>query len=90
MASYPRHPLAQRPHILLGCSGDLVSRLRDGPYRASYGVVWGPVGGLLTGLTKSTDHPSRASGKYKTSNITVLEPEDLILEVLWMARGSSS
>ena len=26
---------------LLGCSGDLVSRLSNGPYGASYGLLWG-------------------------------------------------
>ena len=26
---------------LLGCSGDLVSRLRNGPYGPSYGLLWG-------------------------------------------------
>ena len=28
---------------LLGCSGDLVSRLSDWPYGASYGFIWGLV-----------------------------------------------
>ena len=27
------------PYILLGCSGDLVSRLSNGPYGASYGLL---------------------------------------------------
>ena len=35
---------------ILGCSGDLVSRLRNRPYGASYGLVWG---GLI-GVTKWT------------------------------------
>ena len=42
---------------VLGCSGDLVNRLSNGPYRASYGLLWG-LCGILNGLTKSTDHPS--------------------------------
>ena len=26
--------------LILGCSGDLVSRLSNGPYRASNGLLW--------------------------------------------------
>ena len=37
--------------------GDLLSRLSNRPYRASYGLLWWLIG-ILTGLTKSTDHPS--------------------------------
>ena len=36
---------------------DLVSRLSNGPYGASCGFLWGLMG-ILSGLTKSTDHPS--------------------------------
>ena len=39
---------------LLGCSGDLVSRLSKGPYRAYHGGLKG----ILAGLPKSTDHPN--------------------------------
>ena len=39
--------------------GDLVSRLSNGPYGAYYGLLFGLVwDGILSGLTKSTDHPS--------------------------------
>ena len=40
---------------VLGCSGDLVNRLSNGPYRASYGGLRG----ILNGLMKSSDHPSK-------------------------------
>ena len=39
-------------------SPGLGSRLSNGPYEASYGLLWGLVG-HTSGLTKSTDHPSR-------------------------------
>ena len=41
--------LIDRTLYLLGCSGDLVSRLSTGPYGASYGLL----GGLI-GDTRST------------------------------------
>ena len=43
-----------RNAVLVGCSGDLVSRLSDSPYEASSRGLQE----ILTGLTKSTDHPS--------------------------------
>ena len=45
----------RRGRLELGGSGDLVSLLRNGPYRAYYGLLWWLIGD--TGLTKSTDHP---------------------------------
>ena len=37
-------PLALALSLLLGCSGDLVSRLSSGPYRAYYGLLWWFIG----------------------------------------------
>ena len=38
-------------------SWDVVSRISNGPSGACYGLPWGLLG-ILTGLTKSTGHPS--------------------------------
>ena len=48
----PQGPLQRG--VILGGSGDLVSLLSKGPYGAYSGLK-----GILTGLTKSTAHPSR-------------------------------
>ena len=36
----------RRFHVptILGCPGDLVSRIGNGPYGASYGLLWGLIG----------------------------------------------
>ena len=38
----------------------LASRLSNGPYGASCGLLMGSLQGILSGLTKSTDHSSRS------------------------------
>ena len=55
---------------LLGCSGDLVSLLHNRPYRACYGGLEG----MLTGLTKSTDHPSGHPNKAWQLQVQVGSP----------------
>ena len=35
------HPEAVKNQFVLSCSGDLVSRLSNGPYGAGYGLIWG-------------------------------------------------
>ena len=41
----PKPSEARSPPHVLGCSlGDLVSRLSNGPYGASYGLLWGLIG----------------------------------------------
>ena len=57
---------------------DVVSRLENGLYWTSYVLIWG----IVSGLTKSTDHPSkvpRASEQPKTR--TMLYIIWLLLEI---------
>ena len=56
---------------LLGCAGDLVSLLSNGPCKAGSGGLWG----ILSGLTKSTDHPSMVSILHV---INYLEAQELL------------
>ena len=48
----------------LGGSGDLVSRLSNGPYGARSGLLWGIDRGILTGLLSVPIFPEPAIGTW--------------------------
>ena len=64
-----------RTERLLGCSGDLVNRRRMGGF---YGEVQRSYG-MLSGLTKSTEHPSHAGSWFSETLCFMWELEDLVV-----------
>ena len=47
----------------------IVSLYSTEPYGASYGLLWG-LTGLLSGLTRSTEHPRRKAFRYISNRVS--------------------